>query len=218
MLIRSQAHNCGSLIGFVGIFQDPHTEARMTIVLERARGGDLSDFVKRVGCLNERSVWEISTGIMRALSHLHNLETPIIHRDIKIENVLLTASCEAKIADFGLACEVTDDVETSRPCGSPGYMAPEILTRCRYGCKVDVFGAGVILHLLLVGKLPFAGSDTTSTLRRNARCRLDFEDSRWSRVSHDATSAVKALMACNPDHRTSSAESLTHPWYTTSPQ
>lgn len=90
--------------------------------------------------------------------HLHEI-CNVVHRDLKPENLLLLSKhngYEFKVADFGLAAKVKTETLTLR-CGSPGYVAPEILKNKQYGYKVDVFSLGVILYIILSGRTPFKG-------------------------------------------------------------
>lgn len=92
-----------------------------------------------------------------------------------------TDDTEFKIADFGLASEI--DADLSLRCGSPGYVAPEILRRKNYGVKVDLFSLGIIAYIILSGRAPFYGKTPHEILARNRDCRLNFQHKYWSHVS-----------------------------------
>lgn len=86
--------------------------------------------------------------LLSAIKHMH--ERNIIHRDLKLENILLTSKesdYEIKVADFGLST-TTDNIDLFRKCGTPGFVAPEVLLNYQYGTKVDIFSLGVILYVL----------------------------------------------------------------------
>jgi serine/threonine protein kinase len=118
------------------------------LVLEFIEGGDLLKRVMAVGRFPEDQVKIFMKGLLEVLTYLHSVG--IVHRDLKLENILLTSRTsltDFKIADFGLAIDHNADTMISR-CGSPGYIAPEILRKEQYGRKVDVFSAGVICYIL----------------------------------------------------------------------
>lgn len=214
MLLACQANE--HVIGFFGAFQETSPEKRWILVLERAAGGDLFDYIRQVVRIGEFSAWYILRGIMLALKHLHGFDVPIVHRDVKAENVLLTIHGEARLSDFGFACHITDKVEMKRQCGSPGCTAPELLLGQPYDCKVDCFGAGCVLYFMLIGKLPFVAPDVALTLRRNERCQLDFSDQTilecWDSLSSHVKDLLHNLLRRDADSRLDAAQSLQSSW------
>ena len=95
-----------------------------------------------------------------------------MHRDLKPENIVLkdkSDTFDLKLADFGLASTLTSDFAFTR-CGTPGYVAPEILDDLKYDEKVDIFGAGVILYILLTGTSPFMAHSLDEILEKNRYC------------------------------------------------
>ena len=99
----------------------------------------------------------------------------IIHRDIKLDNILISqieeeTHYEIRIADFGLAAFTPQDEMITHRCGSPGYVAPEVLKGRDYNYKADVFGAGSVFFNLLSRRYLFSGATADEVLRRNARC------------------------------------------------
>lgn len=122
------------------------------------QGGDLFDAIAAANKFNERDSATMTRHLASALSYLH--QRRIVHRDIKPENLLVDVD-EAgnrvlKLADFGLAQEVTESLYMV--CGTPTYVAPEILAESGYGLKVDIWAAGVILYILLCGFPPFVSA------------------------------------------------------------
>nr|XP_026692612.1 hormonally up-regulated neu tumor-associated kinase homolog A [Ciona intestinalis] len=128
------------------------------LVTELCSGGELIDVVTEQGHLPEETVRRYTYQLVNAVEYLH--ERKIIHRDLKVENLLLDSGGNIKIIDFGLSntiSPVCSDISCalSTQCGSPAYAAPELLSKKSYGPKVDVWSIGVITFALLVGKLPF---------------------------------------------------------------
>jgi serine/threonine protein kinase len=149
--------------------------------------------------------------VLDALNYLHSKS--IIHRDLKLENLLLVNPDNdfmIKICDFGLAC-FSEDADAER-CGSPGYVAPEILHKKPYSCEVDMFSIGIVLFTLLAGEAPFNGSSVSEILVKNKNCRIEFKEKSWKNVSENAIDLVKGMTEQDPAKRISAEEALRHPW------
>ncbi len=111
--------------------------------------------------------------MLLALDFFHRKK--IIHRDVKLDNVLITqiedqTTYEIRIADFGLATFTPNDEMIQHRCGSPGYVAPEVLKGKPYSYKADIFGAGSVFFNLLSRRYLFSGATAEEVLKRNARC------------------------------------------------
>jgi doublecortin-like kinase 1/2 len=152
--------------------------------------------------------------LLSALAYLHNLN--IVHRDVKPENLLVEFESDRirllKLGDFGLACEVTRPLFTV--CGTPTYVAPEILAESGYGLKIDVWAAGVILYILLCGYPPFVSQDNDQ--EKLFDCILsgqyDFPDEYWKDVSNLAKELIQNMLQLAPELRFSAEDVLDHPW------
>ena len=123
--------------------------AKYYFVLQYAPGGDLLQHLHSVGRLAEAQSAAFMKEFLRTMGYMH--EKGVVHRDLKPDNVLLMSSGEVldfKIADFGLAALSSPGDSLTLRCGSPGYVAPEILERQAYDSKVDIFSAGVLLYIL----------------------------------------------------------------------
>jgi serine/threonine protein kinase len=132
-------------------------------------------------------------------------ENKITHRDLKPENFLLTETLQVKLADFGLAKR---DMTQSTLCGSPLYLAPEILSRKSssktYDSRIDLYSAGVILYVMLTGKIPFPISDQTSEAELYdfiLNGRVDWSDDRWSSNSNSSKNLCIRMMKTDPNER-----------------
>lgn len=112
--------------------------------------------------------------LLKSLEYLHS--EGIVHRDIKPENILMKNHDNDEdfvIADFGLATFLRNQI-LNICCGSPGYVAPEILRKSPYGTKVDIFSAGVIMYLLLSGRAPFLGKKDSEVIAQNREAKIYF--------------------------------------------
>lgn len=183
------------------------------LVLDYVPGGDLFHRLMERSVFTEEVASKFMRNMLEVLDYIHSLN--IIHRDLKPENILMmnhSNDWEFKIADFGLACETHEEVMLR--CGSPGYVAPEILKKHLYGKKVDIFSAGIILYVILSSRAPFFGKNASEILIRNKECKIYFQDRYWKNVSKEGIDCVLRLTDCDPDTRPMALEALRHPWFT----
>lgn len=136
------------------------------LIIEHLNGKELFDQIKQRGQYTEKDAATIIRCILTALVVLHS--NNIVHRDLKPENLIFRDENlnSLVIIDFGLSTTCKDEPLTTR-CGSPGYVAPEILNNLGYGCKADIFSLGVILYILLTSKFVFNAKDYNDILRKN---------------------------------------------------
>jgi hypothetical protein len=154
-LTASLDHEC--IVKFIGVAWD--VPANLCMVSEFMHGGDLRSLLVRYGRDghahgHEDGKLRIAVQVAHAMTYLHSLETPVVHRDLKSRNVLLTESMDAKIIDFGISCE-RQDVTMTAGVGTSLWMAPEVMLGKRYDEKADVFSFGVILSELDTHELPY---------------------------------------------------------------
>ena len=141
----------------------------------------------------------------------------IYHRDLKPENILILNKTDLLvcIADLGLACRSTDTHDLTFKCGTPGYVAPELLKGFPFGPKADVFSLGCLAFNMATGKMLFHGRDTHETLFKNKY--LDTTaiiEGTCQRLSRECRDLLKKMTAHNPDHRLTTEECLRHAWFT----
>ncbi|PRP85115.1 serine/threonine-protein kinase NIM1-like [Planoprotostelium fungivorum] len=151
---RVQHHNIVRLIEVAEI------EGATCLVMEYVRGMDLFTFIDThsTGKLQEKEARQIFSQIVSAVVYLH--ENSFVHRDIKLENIMITPEGTCKLIDFGFAAEWNVARALKTPCGSPIYAAPEIFRQESYiGPKTDVWAMGVLLYCLVSGKVPWSGRD-----------------------------------------------------------
>ncbi|XP_050294265.1 serine/threonine-protein kinase GM11705 [Anthonomus grandis grandis] len=198
----------------ISLIEDHDTKSMLYLVCEYVAGGDLFDVITVAQKFSEEQAALMIKHLVSALAYLHNLN--VVHRDIKPENLLVEmdngrVKC-LKLGDFGLACEVNGPLFTV--CGTPTYVAPEILEESGYGLKIDVWAAGVILYILLCGYPPFASQDNDQ--EKLFDCILsgqyDFPDEFWQDVSYPAKELIQNMLQLQPELRFSAEDVLDHPW------
>eukprot|EP00928_Gymnodinium_smaydae_P046411 TRINITY_DN3091_c0_g1_i1.p1 TRINITY_DN3091_c0_g1~~TRINITY_DN3091_c0_g1_i1.p1 ORF type:complete len:257 (+),score=34.58 TRINITY_DN3091_c0_g1_i1:65-835(+) len=142
------------------------------LVLELCNKDLLTVTSKR--CLTEAEAVEVMPGVLCALRHMHGLQ--IVHRDIKPDNIAIGKDGSARVLDFGISAWTSDKIEMCRKCGTPGYMAPEMVDRKSYGTSVDIFAFGATLYFSLSNQHAFAskGSTTESIMEKTRLCVVSF--------------------------------------------
>ncbi|XP_038144626.1 serine/threonine-protein kinase DCLK3 [Cyprinodon tularosa] len=194
-----------------------HTRTHSYLVMELVSGGDLFEAITDRGKFSEAEAGLMVLDVSEALSYIHCRS--IVHRDLKPENLLIekvTAGMDRlKLADFGLAMVVTEPVFTI--CGTPTYVAPEILCETGYGLTVDVWALGVILYILLCGFAPFRSRDRDQEELFNLikQAELQFPSPYWDSISEDATGLVRSLLTPDPTLRLTAEQTLQHHWVKT---
>tara|TARA_R110002050_G_scaffold212042_2_gene348080 strand:+ start:1719 stop:3401 length:1683 start_codon:yes stop_codon:yes gene_type:complete len=190
------------------------TDDELYLIMELAEGGELFEHIVNQGAYNEEVAIDITKQIVSAVSYLHDLN--IVHRDIKPENILLKkqGTLELKLADFGLSKMFDATVRMQTTCGSPGYVAPEVLTDDLYGREVDMWSVGVIAYVLLSGFPPFYSENIKELFQQIMIAKYDFPPQYWDSVSNSAKDFVKNLLVRSPAARMTAIQALDHPWLT----
>jgi len=113
------------------------------------------------------------------------------------------------IADFGLATFLkSPDEKLTLRCGSPGYVAPELLQEKGYNCQSDIFSAGVIFYIILTGRPLFKGNTPEEILDKNMKCEYTFNDRQWENISVQAKDLVEKLLKVDPLERITAEQAL----------
>eukprot|EP00966_Prymnesium_polylepis_P218767 5062691-Prymnesium_polylepis.1 len=187
---------------------------RMHLVMELATGGELFDRIANRGAYSERDAAQLIKTISDALGYLHARK--IVHRDLKPENLLyLTRADDApiKIADFGLARIISTKDLMKTACGTPGYVAPEILKNHGYDSgAVDMWSTGVILYILLCGFPPFYEEELPRLFDQIMHARYEFLSPWWDDVSPGAKELVKKFLTVDPKKRITPEQVASEPW------
>ncbi|KAF1945412.1 Pkinase-domain-containing protein [Clathrospora elynae] len=191
------------------------------LVLELANEGELFNWIVMKQKLTESEARKVFVQLFQAVKYLH--ERNIVHRDIKPENILLTdKNLSVKLADFGLAKIIGEESFTTTLCGTPSYVAPEILENSnhrRYTRAVDVWSLGVVLYICLCGFPPFSDElyspENPYTLSQQIKNgRFDYPSPYWDSVGDPALDLIDRMLTVNVEQRISIDECLEHPWTT----
>uniref|UniRef100_A0A8C3S7U5 Serine/threonine-protein kinase DCLK1 n=1 Tax=Chelydra serpentina TaxID=8475 RepID=A0A8C3S7U5_CHESE len=170
------------------LIEEMDMPTELYLVMELVKGGDLFDAITSTNKYTERDASGMLYNLASAIKYLHSLN--IVHRDIKPENLLVyehqDGSKSLKLGDFGLATIVDGPLYTV--CGTPTYVAPEIIAEAGYGLKVDIWAAGVITYILLCGFPPFrgCGDDQEVLFDQILMGQVDFPSPYWDNVSDSA--------------------------------
>eukprot|EP01017_Pseudomicrothorax_dubius_P029922 TRINITY_DN3676_c0_g3_i3.p1 TRINITY_DN3676_c0_g3~~TRINITY_DN3676_c0_g3_i3.p1 ORF type:complete len:377 (+),score=108.13 TRINITY_DN3676_c0_g3_i3:596-1726(+) len=202
--------------GIIRLYEVYETDNHINLVLELLRGGELFDKIIEKGFYTDKDAKALMRKMLEALAYMH--ERGIMHRDIKPENLILSShdnDVDIKIADFGLATFVDIEDQLYKRCGTPGYVAPEVLADLPYQQKVDVYSAGVILYILLTGCSPFYGESYNTILIKNKKGEVSYDfESFDHKPTPQAISLLRAMLEKDPKKRISAEDALRHEWMT----
>lgn len=182
------------------------------LVLELVEGSELFDKIVDLGNYSEKDAANIVRQIVRAVEYLH--QNGIVHRDLKPENLLSAgegANEVVKVADFGFAKNFGEE-KLVTSCGSPGYVAPEVLTEDTYTNAVDMWSVGVIVYILLSGYPPFYDDSPPKIFKKITEVKYDFDDPAWDGISDVAKDLIRKLLVKDPAERLTASAALKHPW------
>jgi hypothetical protein len=185
--------NHPNIIKLEGLYE---TRKYIYIVMEMLKGGELFERIVGRPRFSEAECRRLLRPLLESVAYLHDLG--IVHRDLKPENILCGEELEdLKIADFGLSKMVMPKEKMDAACGTLSYVAPEVLTFQGYGKEADLWSVGVIMFLLLCGKLPFDG-DSQEIIRSTIQGDFKVNPTVWGKLSEDAKSLITSLLAKSP--------------------
>ncbi|NXY20815.1 KCC1G kinase, partial [Atrichornis clamosus] len=182
------------------------------LVMQLVSGGELFDRILERGVYTEKDASMVIHQVLTAVKYLH--ENGIVHRDLKPENLLyLTPEENSKImiTDFGLS-KMEQNGIMSTACGTPGYVAPEVLAQKPYSKAVDCWSIGVITYILLCGYPPFYEETESKLFEKIKEGYYEFESPFWDDISESAKDFIRHLLEKNPSARFTCEEALRHPW------
>ncbi|ESR42438.1 hypothetical protein CICLE_v10011177mg [Citrus x clementina] len=186
---------------------------KLHLILEYCKGGDLSMYIQRHGCVPEETAKHFMKQLAAGLQVLR--DNNLIHRDLKPQNLLLSTdddNAALKIADFGFARSLQPRGLAETLCGSPLYMAPEIMQLQKYDAKADLWSVGAILFQLVTGKTPFTGSNQIQLLQNIVKAtELHFPPDAKI-LSADCKDLCQKLLRRNPVERLTFEEFFNHPF------
>ncbi|XP_058242248.1 serine/threonine-protein kinase DCLK2 isoform X2 [Hemibagrus wyckioides] len=198
------------------LMEEVDTPSELYLVMELVKGGDLFDAITSSMKYTEKDASTMVYNLAAALKYLHGMN--IVHRDIKPENLLV---CEypdgtksLKLGDFGLATVVEGPLYTV--CGTPTYVAPEIIAESGYGIKVDIWAAGVITYILLCGFPPFRSENNVQEelFDQILQGHVDFPSPYWDNITDSAKELIGQMLRVNSEMRYTAEDILCHPWVT----
>ena len=159
--------------------------------------------------LSTKIISTIMKDVISATYFLHNMNPPIIHRDIKPENVLLNEGMVAKLTDFGWSNYIQEDKERKTVCGTPIYLAPEIIKEQGHDERVDIWCIGVLLFELITGNVPFQGKDIETLKNNILHLKID-----WPKeMNPDAKDLISKILKLDPNKRLPLEDMLQHPFF-----
>ncbi|XP_068174455.1 serine/threonine-protein kinase 33 isoform X2 [Antennarius striatus] len=203
--------------------QEVYCTSKMTyLVTELCAGGELKQLLQRKTFFTEDETRNIVRSLADAVVYLHKRN--IIHRDLKLENILVknhdeddNSKINIKVTDFGLSVQTEgvgiDNIMTEA-CGTLIYMAPEMLSGRGYSQWCDVWSVGVIMYMLLCGETPFVSKTRTNLLKEIRNKEFQFAQNIWNTVSDAAKNLLTCLLKVDPAYRISAHQLLENPWIT----
>ncbi|XP_049614650.1 phosphorylase b kinase gamma catalytic chain, liver/testis isoform [Syngnathus scovelli] len=187
------------------------------LVFDLMRRGELFDYLTEKVTLSEKETRSIMRALLEAVRYLHSRH--IIHRDLKPENILLDDQGQIKLSDFGFSVQLQPGEKLRELCGTPGYLAPEIL-KCSmdemhpgYGKEVDLWACGVILFTLLAGSPPFWHRKQMLMLRLIMEGRYNFGSPEWDDRSDTVKDLISRLLVVDAAVRLTAEQALAHPFF-----
>ncbi|KAF4114801.1 calcium/calmodulin-dependent protein kinase type 1D [Onychostoma macrolepis] len=183
------------------------------LIMQLVSGGELFDRIVEKGFYTEKDASTLIRQVLDAVNYLHSMG--IVHRDLKPENLLYfnpQDGSKIMISDFGLSkMEGTGDV-MSTACGTPGYVAPEVLAQKPYSKAVDCWSIGVIAYILLCGYPPFYDENDSKLFEQILKADYEFDAPYWDDISDSAKDFISCLMEKDPTKRYTCDQALRHPW------
>jgi serine/threonine protein kinase len=189
------------------LFDAVETPKRMHLIMECLDGGNLCSYVKSKKRLSEEESKKIFFQLLQSIEYLHSYS--VVHRDVKLENVLFNDTKDVKLIDFGFSTVCQKGKRLRVFCGTPSYMAPEIVRRSEYeGKPVDMWSLGILLYAILCGYFPFRAKNYPDLYRRIARGSFEIPEE----LSANAKDLIRQLLTMDPYQRLTAPAALKHPW------
>lgn len=189
------------------------SKSHLYLVMQLVSGGELFDRIIEKGFYTEKDASKLILQILDAVKYLHDMG--IVHRDLKPENLLyysMDEDSKIMISDFGLSKIEGSGSVMSTACGTPGYVAPEVLAQKPYSKAVDCWSIGVISYILLCGYPPFYDENDAKLFEQILKAEYEFDSPYWDDISDSAKDFIVHLMEKDPSIRFSCEQALMHPW------
>nr|XP_018916976.1 PREDICTED: calcium/calmodulin-dependent protein kinase type 1-like isoform X2 [Bemisia tabaci] len=198
-----------NIVQLLETFEDKH---KVYLIMELVTGGELFDRIVEKGSYTEKDASDLIRQVLEAVDYMH--EQGVVHRDLKPENLLYYSPAEDSkimISDFGLS-KMEDSGIMATACGTPGYVAPEVLAQKPYGKAVDVWSIGVISYILLCGYPPFYDENDANLFAQILKGEFEFDSPYWDEISDSAKDFIRNLMCVDVEKRYTCKQALGHPW------
>ncbi|RKP24964.1 kinase-like domain-containing protein, partial [Syncephalis pseudoplumigaleata] len=177
------------------------------LAFEYVSGGQMLDYIISHGRLKERVARKFLRQMVSAVDYCHR--NSIVHRDLKIENILISSSGSIKLIDFGLANLYSPRSQLNTFCGSLYFAAPELLNARPYiGPEVDIWSLGIVLYVLVCGKVPFDDQSMPMLHAKIKRGHVEYPD--W--LSKDCVDLLSQMLVVDPSRRATLRTVAGHPW------
>merc|ERR1711892_1264971 len=205
-----------NIVALLEVFED---KTKVFLVMELVTGGELFDRIVEKGFYSEKDAADLIKQVLSAVAYMH--DEGVVHRDLKPENLLYYSSKDGgpesdskiMISDFGLS-KMEESGVMATACGTPGYVAPEVLAQKPYGKAVDVWSIGVISYILLCGYPPFYDENDANLFAQILKREFEFDSPYWDDISEEAKDFIRSLMCVNVEHRLTCHTALEHCWIT----
>jgi len=201
----------------IKLVEEYRSKTHLYLIMELLKYGDLLDAITNSVKYTEKDASGMVYNLASAINYLHS--NSIVHRDIKLENILIQKHSNGlkslKLGDFGLAIELKESL--NQICGSPYYVAPEVLYGRDYGLEVDVWSLGVVTYILLCGFAPFRGDTEDDTYKQIKHGTLEFPSPYWDNITVNAKDLISRMLDRDQKSRIKASEILTHQWLNEDP-
>ena len=191
------------------LYEVIETDRQVVLIMEHASGGELLNYIRRseLHQLKEKEARRIFRQIVSAVDYCH--QNSLIHRDIKPENILLDKNTDVKMIDFGFSNTFQEGVLLDSFIGSPHYAAPELLQGIKYsGPEVDMWSLGVLLYVMVCGRLPFKDKDMKLLYEKIKKGDVVFPEF----ISDNAKNLIQRLLVIDPKRRATMRDVYDHSW------
>lgn len=196
-----------NFIFIVNLFDVVETEKYVCIAMQMADKGNLLQLVNENGRLPEREAKIIFSELVIAIQYMTSKN--IVHRDIKLENILIGSRYHISLSDFGLSNEITtEDNLLTTSCGSPPYVSPEMVLHQPHNFKTDIWSAGIVLYTMVTGKFPFNGHNIGALFNKILLTEPEYPEY----LSDDLVDLMKNLFKKDQNERFTTEQIFSHPW------
>uniref|UniRef100_A0A665VEI3 phosphorylase kinase n=1 Tax=Echeneis naucrates TaxID=173247 RepID=A0A665VEI3_ECHNA len=193
------------------------SKAFFFLVFDLMKRGELFDYLTEKVTLSEKETRSIMRPLLEVVQFLHSQN--IVHRDLKPENILLDDDTNIKLTDFGFSVQIQPGDKLKEVCGTPGYLAPEIIQcsmdtgHAGYGTAVDIWSSGVIMFTLLAGSPPFWHRKQMMMLRMILSGSYDFSCPEWEDRSDTVKDLISRMLVVDPEQRFTATDALNHSFF-----